>query len=179
MIKFTFKLLIAALLLVSSSSFAGYIATDLTEDTYITYGGYDWTWAAPVNTTNFEGINPANNEWVTNVFEDPTVHDGWGFIEGSELELLFSELTIEHFKRVTDGTIIQSAAYWNSHFTHVDEVNFDDRSGLKEVDGHTFNYYETFYVRSAVAKVPEPTTLFIFAAGLFGFALRKRMTMHD
>ena len=58
------------------------------------------------------------------------VHTQVGFfIEGSELELLFSTLTLADFQR--DGRVIQSAAYWNSHFTHIDTFNFNSRSGIK------------------------------------------------
>jgi hypothetical protein len=183
--KYSYKLITALLLIVSSATFAGYIETDLTEDTYITYGGYDWTWASSVSTTTFEGIDPATNLFVTNIFEDPSVHAGWMFVEGIKLESLFAELTFANFQ--TNGMIIQSAAYWNSDFVHVDSFNFDDRTGIKTRDGSVRNYYETFYVRASIAQkvvrfsmaqtpavVPEPTTLFIFAAGLVGFALRKR-----
>lgn len=173
MIKSTLTFLFAILLFASNSANAGFITSDLAEDTYISYGGYDWTWAAPVNTTNFEGLNPTNNEWVMNVFEDPSAHSGWMFIEGAELEQLFSELTLAHFQN--NGEIIQSVAYWNSHFTHVDIFDFDNKSGVKSPDGSVFNYFDTFYVRASVANVPEPTTLLIFGAGLLGLGIRKKM----
>lgn len=178
MIKSTLKLLILLLLLVSSRSFAGYIATDLTDDTYITYGGYDWTWAAPVSVTNLSGIDPTTNEWVDNVFEDPSVHIGWMAIVSPELKLLFDELTLTDFKR-PNGEIIQSVAYWNSHFVHVDEGNFDIRVGVKGPDGYLDEVSDTFYVRSSVVNVrivvPEPATLLVFSVGLFAFACRKRI----
>lgn len=180
MIKSALKLLIAFMLLVASRAFAGYITTDLSEDTYITYAGYDWTWAAPVSVTNLSGLDPTTDVWVDNVFENPDVHLGWMAIVGVELEQLFSELTLIDFKR--NGNIIQSVAYWNSHFIHVDEVDFDTRVGVKGPDGYLNEESETFYVRSSVINaptptdVPEPTTLFIFSVGLFAFILRKCMT---
>lgn len=176
MIRYSFKLIIGLFLLISGSTFAGYIETDLSADTYISYGGYDWTWASSVNTTTFEGEDPTTGLFVTNTFEDPTVHAGWMFVEGNELQTLFSELMFTDFQR--NGMVVQSAAYWNSDFVHVDVFNFSERSGVKTPDGSVQNYFETFYVRAsntqAPATVPEPTTLFIFAAGLVGFALRKR-----
>ena len=178
MIKFASKLLCSFLLLLSSSSFAGFITTDLAEDTYVTYGGYDWTWVSSVNSTNFEGTNPADGQFVTNVLEDPTAHAGWMFIQGTELETLFSQLTLSQFQ--VNGEIIQSAAYWNSHFVHVDVFDFNNKSGVKVADGSIFDFYDTFYVRaslspvSPVTSVPEPTTLFIFGIGLVGFGLRQR-----
>jgi len=64
-------------------------------------------------------------------------------------------------------------------FVHVDISDFESgsKSGVKTVEGSSDENYETFYVRASLpeaAQVPEPTTLFIFAAGLVGFALRKR-----
>jgi len=112
MIKFTLKLLLPLLLVISNSAFAGLITTDLTKDTYITYQGYDWTWASPVNTSIYKGTDPTHNEYVTNVFEDPSFHAGWMFIEGSKLKELFLQLTLADFQR--NGEIVQSVAYWNS-----------------------------------------------------------------
>ena len=179
MIKFTSKLLCSFLLLLSSSSFAGFITTDLAEDTYITYGGYDWTWASSVNSSNFEYKNTADGELITNILEDPTAHAGWMFIQGAELETLFAQLTLSQFQ--VNGEIIQSAAYWNSHLIHVDVEDFGFKSGVKVADNSLLNFSETFYVRASLpalvlpaASVPEPTTLFIFGAALLGFGIRKR-----
>ena len=179
MTKFTFKLLILLFTssVFSSSVFASLITDDLTPDTYITYEGYDWTWASPVNTSIYKGTDPTHNEYVTNVFEDPSFHAGWMFIEGSELKELFLQLTLADFQR--NGEIVQSVAYWNSDFVHVDISDFESgsKSGVKSAKESLVENYETFYVRASLpeaAQVPEPTTLFIFAAGLVGFALRKR-----
>jgi hypothetical protein len=174
MIKFTLKVVLAILLIISSNVFAGYITSDLTKDTYISHSGYDWTWAAPINTTNYEGLN-SENEWVMNVFEDASVHTGWMFIEGAELELLFSQLTLADFQ--INGLVIQSVAYWNSEFTHVDIFDFLNKSGVKSADGGVFDYYETFYVRASVASVdvPEPSTLMSFTLGLIALVSKKKL----
>ncbi len=173
MIKFTFKLLIATLLLVSSSSFAGLITTDLTEDNFISYKGMDWAWASPVNVTPY----------YTNILMAPEFHTGWRYATVAELNILRlnSEEILDLFTRIdsSGNTYYKHAVeYWN---TELDYIDVDDFESLKINSLLTSNPqlkwdYETFYVRASVAKVPEPTTLFIFAAGLFGFALRKRMT---
>jgi hypothetical protein len=176
MIKYSFKLITILFLLVTSSAFAGYIETDLTEDTYITYGGYDWTWASPVNTSVYKSTDFSQS--YENIFKDADSRTGWmTFISGSDLDNIFRELTLVDF--TNNGRIIHSAQYWNSFFTEVDSNNFHRRKGVKLGDSASvFNDYETFYVRSSVAQapavVPEPTTLFIFGAGLLGFAIRKR-----
>jgi len=171
MIKSILKVLFSLVLFTSNQAYAGLMTANLSENSYITYGGYDWTWASPVNTTKFEGIDPATHLFVTNLFKDPSAHAGWFFIEGNELEGLFSTLTLADFQR--NGRVIQSAAYWNSHFTHIDTVNFNSRSGIKSLKGSVVNYYDTFYVRVATIKVPEPTSLLILAAALLGFIRRK------
>ena len=154
-------------LVTSNQAVAGPITSKLSENSYITYAGYDWTWASPVNTTKYKSINHK----VTNLFKDPSAHAGWLFIEGNELEGLFSTLTLADFQR--NGRVIQSVAYWNSDFTHIDTVNFNSRSGIKSLEGSVINYYDTFYVRAATTQVPEPSSLLILAAALLGFIWRK------
>ncbi|MFT6418133.1 MAG: hypothetical protein ACJAVU_000339 [Cognaticolwellia sp.] len=189
MIKNLFKLITTLFLLVSNCSFAGFITTDLTEDTYITYKGYDWTWASSVNVTTYDLVDFFTEEKVKNIFEDASVHQGWmSFSAGSDLDFIFQEIVFDDF---LDGNkkVIQSFAYWNSYFIDVDkEFNdgtpllkttmFNQRRGAKDDNDNGFENFETFYVRASVAQapavVPEPTTLFIFGAGLLGFALRKR-----
>jgi hypothetical protein len=177
MIKYTFKLILMFSLLFSSASFAGYITADLTDDTYITYKGYDWTWAAPVSVTNLSGIDPTTDVDVDNVFEDPTVHTGWMAIIDNEIKKLFAELTLSHFQR--NGEIIQSVAYWNSHFVHVDIADFNIKVGVKGADGYIYEENDTFYVRDIAdrptAQVPEPSTLMIFAIALIALSMRKRV----
>ena len=183
MIKYIFTLIIALFMMASSSASAGLITTDLTEDTYISYGGYDWTWASPVNVTNYV-INDFQNGQRTNEFKDADFHAGWMEIVNSannpDLESLFLDLELSDFIDV-NNVIISSVSYWNTLFTDVDVTQFNERLGKKNDQGDDqFFNYETFYVRAsntqAPATVPEPTTLFIFAASLAGFALRQRKT---
>jgi hypothetical protein len=172
MIKSTLTLIVL-LFFFSSNAAASLITGDLPEDTYFEYGGYDWTWASPVNSTLFTGLDPTTDLWVDeNVLEAPTFRSGWMYITGSELEQLFSELTLANFQ--SNGGLIQSAAYWNSHFTHVDDFNFSEKSSLPVAQFAFGDHYETFYVRASVVDVPEPTSLLIFAIGLMGLALRKK-----
>ncbi|AWB58980.1 PEP-CTERM sorting domain-containing protein [Colwellia sp. Arc7-D] len=179
MIKFTLKLLFPLLLLISNSAIAGLITTDLTRDTYITYKGYDWTWASTINTTLYsDSAFGEEEDPEENTFKDADFHAGWMVIVGIELEGLFGELKLTNFTK-TNGDFIHSLSYWNSIYTEVFAGGFAYRIGAKndEKDSET-RTYDTFYVRSSVAQapavVPEPTTLFIFGAGLLGFALRKR-----
>lgn len=181
MIKFASILLCSFLL--SSSAFAGIINSDLTEDTYFSYGGYDWTWASSINITNYERIIFGQG-LVKNTFVDASFHDGWIEIVNSAehptLKQLFSELTLSNFLDSNDNPI-HSAAYWNSTFHTVDKSQFERRKGMKNPDDSVSDfYYETFYVRvtppAQPITVPEPTTLLIFGATLIGFSLRQRMT---
>lgn len=173
MIKFTLKLLLPFLLLVSSSAFAGLITSDLTEDDYITYNGIDWAWASPINVTPY----------YSNLLMAPEFHDGWRYATEEELNILRTELTIADFTRTDAFGVtyyVEAVEYWNTELTSVD-IDVDDFNSGKINSMLTLNMptewdFETFYVRAtnANANVPEPTTLFIFAAGLLGFAIRKR-----
>ena len=179
MFKYTFKSFITIFLLISTSASAGLITTELTEDAYISVGGYDWTWASPVNVTDYTVFDFVNGQ-VTNTFKDANFHSGWMDIVNTPtnplLEQLFFGLTLADFTD-KNGDIINSVAYWNTDFTDVNADQFDRRLGKKNnmVNSPTF-FFETFYVRASVApaSVPEPTTLFILSAGLISFALRKR-----
>jgi hypothetical protein len=182
MIKSALKLVCSFLFLLSSSAFAGIITTDLTEDTYFSYGGYDWTWASPVNVTNYEqSIFGGLKE--TNTFESASFHVGWMEIVNSaehpDLVQLFWELTLANFTDAS-GNFIHSVRFWNSDFDTVNANQFANRKGAKNLnDGASDFHFETFYVRTSlapVASVPEPTTLFIFGTSLLGLAIRKRIT---
>jgi hypothetical protein len=176
MIKFTLKFFIPVLMLVSSSSFAGLITTDLAEGTYITHEGYDWTWASKVNVTNV--VDGFTGNQILNTFEDAGSHAGWMEIVNTatdpDLERLFLELTLSLFTDV-NGESIHSAAYWNSTYTDVDHGSFALRSGQKNDDaGSLTAYFETFYVRVTPSQVPEPSTIMIFAIALIALSSRKR-----
>lgn len=176
MIKFLLTFLVS-LIFIATNAYSSLITGDLAQNTYVEYGGYDWTWASPVNVQYFDGENPDTLEWDTNELFGPADLDriGWMYIQGSELESLFSTLPL-HLFQSNDG-IINSVAYWNSVFTHVDENNFGLKSSLwvGQNSLNMFKQYETFYVRASVTEVPEPTTLLIFALGLLGLGLRKRL----
>jgi hypothetical protein len=163
---------------ISQQAIAGIITADLPENTYITYGGYDWTWASPVSVTNYsyDFFNGIELVPVENYFADPTAHQGWMFIS-DELGILFENLTLEDFTDTNDD-IIHSFSYWNSHFNNVsqaDIINFDIREyyNLKMLeDGHRAKNYETFYVRVAVTNIPEPLTIVFFTLGLITLTIR-------
>jgi len=165
MIKFTQLLFATILLIQSSSAFATLITTDLTDDTYITVNGLDWTWASPVNSEIF-GLNE---------LMAPSFH-GWRFATNEELTFLKTSLTLADFTR-DDGTYIHSASYWNTFYTDINTLNFiDDAVSSNWVAESAFNsYFETFYVREAQTKpVPEPTNIAIFGIGLIALAFRKK-----
>ena len=103
MIKFTFKLLIPALMLFTSSAFANIIVTDFTDNDYITYQGIDWTWASPLNVSLL----------YTNELKAPEFHSGWRYASQDELDILRFELTLADFTR-TDGSLTSNMpAEWN------------------------------------------------------------------
>jgi hypothetical protein len=175
MIKLIKKFVFPLFFLISSSAFAGLIA-DLPKSTYFSQGGYDWTWASPVNVTtqNFGG-GFGGGPAFTNTFEDADFHTGWmefDEIINPDIYALFEALTVGDFTR-TDGSIIHSAVYWNSYYTGVDKTQFDMRKGKKN-DNLPINNYETFYVRNTPSQVPEPSTIMIFAIAIIALSLRKR-----
>jgi hypothetical protein len=178
MIKLIKKFVFPLLFLVSSSTFAGLITTDLAENTYISHEGYDWTWASPVNITTQTFGGGFGQLAFTNIFEDANFHAGWmdfDEINDPDIYTLFEALTLGHFTR-SDGSIIHSAAYWNSYYTEVDstQAQFADRKGQK-FESDIYEQFETFYVRATPpSQVPEPSTIMVFAIALIALSLRKR-----
>jgi hypothetical protein len=174
---------------ISQQAIASIITADLPENTYITYGGYDWTWASPVSVTNYsyDFFNGIELVPVENYFADPTAHQGWMFIS-DELSALFENLTLEDFTDTNDD-IIHSFSYWNSIFSNVSELSISDFDNILQGsirnfgDGEYYNLimledgnrredYETFYVRVAVNSIPEPLTIIIFTLGLIILTIR-------
>jgi hypothetical protein len=154
---------------ISQQAIAGIITADLPENTYISYAGYDWTWASPVSSTEyvFDGDS-------TNILQDPDFHMGWMFIVGENLTTLFDDLSLSDFTDFNND-YIQSAAYWNSHFTHVDPNDFssgDYYNSSMVVFPDIYANFETFYVRVAVNSIPEPLTIIIFTLGLITLTIR-------
>jgi hypothetical protein len=174
---------------ISQQAIASIITADLPENTYITYGGYDWTWASPVSVTNYSYNlrNDIESVQLENYFAGPSSHQGWMFIS-DELSALFENLTLEDFTDTNDD-IIHSFSYWNSIFSNVSELsdndfnnvlqgsirNFDDSEYYNLImleDGHDREDYETFYVRVAVSSIPEPLTIIIFTLGIITLTIR-------
>jgi hypothetical protein len=153
-----FALAVMGLGLMVGSAFANPIASDLPADTYIIKDGLEWTWASPVN----------EETWGSNILSAPSFHAGWRFATDLEMQ---NRPVLADFTR-PDGSYIQSAAYWNSVYTHVDAGDLG--SGLvNSAWGHSWN--ETLYV----AAVPEPETYALMLAGLGvvgAIARRKKKT---
>jgi hypothetical protein len=146
----------AALGFTAATADAAVILDDLPKGTYITVGGLDWTWASPVSAV----------EWAENILYAPSLHAGWRYATEDEFAARPSAWA---FVR-PDETIINSAAYWNSYYTHVD---FDDGLGgylARTPDGGP---YDIWYVREAV---PELATwaMLVVGFGAVGTMVRAR-----
>ena len=156
------SLLLATCMLVTTGFVnANPIASALPTSTYIIQNGLAWTWASPVN----EQI------WGSNVLSAPSFHEGWRFATNAEL------LDLPTLADFGFGAI-QSTAYWNSVFTHVDTSDMADGSINSQWGNGS---YETFYVSNLwagapIAAVPEPETyaMLLVGLGLVGFQLRRK-----
>jgi len=164
MIKFTKLVFVVLLFIQSNATFATLITSDLTPDTYVSNNGIDWTWASPVNAEFF-----GSNQLMA-----PSFHDGWRYATVDELSYLVNFMSIADFTRA-DGSLIHSAEYWNTVYTHVDKSNFENAE-ISSMWNNSFNtYFETVYVRaSQTTPVPEPTNIAIFGLGLIALAFRKK-----
>jgi len=139
---------------------------------YINYKGYDWAWVSPVNIESFGG----------NTLYAPELQKNWQYADQTLLNILKTELTIADFT-ADNGNIIHSAKFFNSIFEHVDEDNFSPdalSSELTDPDEFMADLllgFETFYVRVAndSKPIPEPSTLIIFAFGIFVLVRTKKL----
>jgi hypothetical protein len=168
--KLKLTIITAIFYFISQQAIAGIITADLPENTYITYGGYDWTWASSVSSSEYV----FNDGDSTNILQDPDFHMGWMFIVDSNLTSLFNDLSLSDFTD-SNGDYIQSAAYWNSHFTHVDPNDYssnDYYNSAMVLSSHPYSTFETFYVRTSLAEIPEPLNVIIFTLGLFALTIR-------
>jgi hypothetical protein len=135
----------------------------LPSNTYISYGGLDWTWASPVSSVDFFG---------SNTLYAPSIRAGWRFATQAEFD---SRPAPELF---LDGqTIIQSAAYWNSNFDYVDFSNgFSEVNRVFVPDNDGTSYFEIFYVRGGAVPEPAAWAMMIMGFGMVGVSMRRRTT---
>lgn len=151
--------LAAGLLIFAQVSAAFAINTNpLPLSTYITVGNLDWTWAAPIN----------EQYWGSNELMAPSFHQGWRFATEREFA---NHPSFEAFLR-QDNSVIQSAEYWNTVYTHVD--NWDFQNGyVSSAWGHSWN--ETLYVRDAVGTpLPLAASVVLFGSGFAGLIGRLK-----
>ena len=149
-----------ALSLISSSlvlgtAFANPITGDLPSSSYVIKGNLAWTWASPVNVQH----------WISNELFAPSFHSGWRFATEAEMRNL---PTLEEFGFGT----IQSVAYWNSAYTHVDVTDFE-RGYVSSQWGH--DVWDTFYV--STIPEPETCTMLLVGLGLLNLLARRRVTV--
>ena len=200
MIKFLLKLSIICSFAFSAISHSALITSDLTEDYYFSYQGFDFAWASSANSerTYLAGLD-------SNTLLAADFHDGWEFAAPETLGLLTSNFTgtelLEKFTR-SDGSYKHAFEFWNTHFDEVvpdvgtdniiakdiksdwswsipDGEVFDELSDMEkffqhlEIQNTDGTAYDTFYVRKT--PVPEPSTLLIFAIALIALASKKRL----
>ncbi len=159
-----YLLLFCILLLTLSflgSATANPIADPLPANTYITWNGLDWTWAAPVSQVNWGNGN---------VLSAPTFHEGWRFAtieEWTPFAALNGNTRLAMFTNANGG-YINSVVYWNTSFTHVDASDMSGSAISRTLGGGAL---EMVYVRGGDEQaVPEPATIALFGLGLLGLA---------
>jgi hypothetical protein len=147
-------LLVSALLAASASgaAIAGPVLTPLTSADYITVGGIDWAWAAPIRSKSFFG----------NELFQASLHEGWR--EATDLEWA----TRPNF---TDFGSKCAAQYWNTIYTHCD---FGD-TVVQHWSAGSGDSADLWYVRSVQgASVPEPVAPALFGIAMLGLLAARR-----
>ncbi|MBA6348450.1 MULTISPECIES: PEP-CTERM sorting domain-containing protein [unclassified Colwellia] len=187
MIKFSLKLAVFLIYLLSSAAHAGLIDESgvwvcddpedevciisdvIPEEFYIVKGQFQWVWASYVNTEFYDG-----NQLMSP--EDFHLNEGWRFATTNEELFELSELTLSDFTN-DNGSLIEAAIYWNTRYMGVDSLNLDDSdiSSVWVSNVHDNFFFDTFYVRNTPAQVPEPTTIMIFAIALIALSMRNRV----
>ena len=138
--------------LVTGTVSANPITSDLPSSTYVVKDNLAWTWASPVN----------EQHWMSNELFAPSFHSGWRYATQAEM---LNMPTLEEF----GFGAINSAAYWNSAYTHVDASDFE-KGHVSSRWGH--DVWDTFYVSS----IPEPKTyaMLLVGMGLLYLLARRR-----
>jgi hypothetical protein len=199
MIKYSLKLAAFFFLLLSSVAHATLITTDLTEDNYVTIGELDWAWASIIsaNGPDFTNVISGPKE----VFE-PSLDVQWRIATSDELSHFISQILIDPAaylslfeKKDSAGNTLKDGqnrvlyknafTFWNTEindddlFSGNNTENFMDGKIKGQVSTYGVNdafptdwKFETFYVRDV--KVPEPSSILIFAIALIALSLRKR-----
>lgn len=193
---------ISIMCLVFSNASNAILITDsslLTSEHYVTYTGnditIDYAWASMVNVEYFG--DPDLD--TTNRLYAPETHQGWGYADAGDLEILFANFTLDSFTN-GDGTYIQAVSFWNTVFDDI--VLRLNIAGVDMVfDGNIFDYTsgkvssswasagedgiqtngagnETFYVRKTLTStpkpIPEPLTNIIFSTALIALQIKLR-----
>jgi hypothetical protein len=145
--KITMKKILIALHLLTlglmtGNASANPISSDLPTSTYVVKGNLAWTWASPVNVEH----------WLGNELFAPSFHSGWRYATAEEM------LNMPTFEEFGYGTI-NSVAYWNSEYTHVDVEDFTGGFVSSQWGN---DVWDTFYVSS----IPEPDTYAMLLIGL-------------
>ncbi len=140
------------------------LVSDLEGVNYITYKGWDFVWASPVN-VEIHGNN-------LNILYPPSIQKNWTFLESyPQAKSIFdNELTIENFKD-SEGGIIHATQFFNNNYHYVNEMDFsgglirsqfvtkDDLPWIQDL----LRQAETVFVRNVADRpvdiiIPEGTT---------------------
>lgn len=141
--------------------------------------GLDWVYAGPI----------APNEFGPGNIELPSFRasEGWRFASATEwasrpewtdfIQPGFTAADVPATEGWTDHTKYKFASEYWGNFSHVDTNDASNGKLTNGLDiGSLTGVYETWYIRGAVAAVPEPETYAMMLAGLglIGFSARRR-----